>query len=320
MEMHFLLHLSEALLDLSLTVENETIKIVENDIMQTLTYFRQFKYAPNLVELHTFLSTKISKKNIVTVVDTLEKKGKIASVHVQTKVGNSLLQQHVTHTVGGYTNVLSQTKKKYYFSLQKKRGISKVIHMLSWLPQIKLIGYSGSVAMENANEADDIDLFIITAQNRLWTARFFSLLITQFFGRRRKRGDKHARDKVCLNMFVDENDLRIPHPKRNKYIAHEILQMKPILNRSFTYENFLKSNKWVFRFFPNASKYYIIKHHNTSKHIILSAHIIRMGGNLFEQVVKRLQRLLIDRHRTTERISNTQLWFFPRDYEKNIKV
>jgi len=191
-------------------------------------------------------------------------------------------------------------------------------------PQIKLIGLSGSMAMMNAGYDDDIDLFIITAKNRLFSGRFIALLLGQVLGIRRKRQSTARKslrvgfkDKVCLNLFFDENDLTVPEHKKNLYIAHEILQMKPLINKNQTYERFLEANKWIYDLFPNAKITNKLQIANRSRSLL---GIWNFVGDVVEWLLKQAQLILINHHRTTEIITNTQLWFFPDDFEGKLNA
>ncbi len=63
-------------------------------------------------------------------------------------------------------------EKKLWEKVEKKRRI------LSYMPGIYCICVCNSLAMNAAHQESDIDLFIITKKNRLWTARIF---LTAFF-------------------------------------------------------------------------------------------------------------------------------------------
>jgi hypothetical protein len=53
---------------------------------------------------------------------------------------------------------------------------------------------------------------------------------------------------------------------------------------------------------------------------LINLHALAMTpGNFAELVLKTLQLSYINRHRTTEIITDTQLWFFPRDFEKKLR-
>ena len=193
--------------------------------------------------------------------------------------------------------------------------------------------------MMNAGPEDDIDLFIITARKKLFTGRFIALVLAQLLGLRRKReqdviaSDRRERgnlkkeiasssltprndkvaDKVCLNLFFDEKNLKVPRFKQTLFVGHEVLQMKPIINKNCTYERFLEANKWVFGLFPNSVPPVISSGaRNLAKRNKL--------GDWLENLLKNLQLKLINQHKTTEIVTNTQLWFHPIDFEKKIKL
>ena len=192
----------------------------------------------------------------------------------------------------------------------------------------------------NAKEDDDIDLFIITAKNRLFTGRLITLILAQLFGLRRNRETRESfnnetmkqlnnvfRNKVCLNLFFDESNLKVPKFKQTEFVGHEVLQMKPIMIKGDIYERFLKANPWVQAIFPNStwiiSKIKDQRSKTSSKLKSLKFKpvfdICALTFDLFERLAKNFQLTSINRHRTTEIITSTQLWFHPDDFEKKIK-
>jgi len=135
---------------------------------------------------------------------------------------------------------------------RKKSQIAKItVKILSFVPWIKMIAITGALAMKNSDKDDDIDFLIITTENRLWMTRFLLALILEILGKRRRPNDKKFKDKICLNMFLDETALSLSKGKRNLFTAHEICQMRPIFNRNHTYEKFIKENLWVKDYLPN---------------------------------------------------------------------
>jgi len=280
-------------------------------IIKTLKYFSFFNYAPTPEEIHTFLPVKMSKKALRY------------------------------YTPLEYNKVKNQIRRRK-ISENKILKIKLFVKILSWFPQIKLTGLSGSVAMMNAGEKDDIDLFIITACGRLWTGRLICLVVAQLFGLRRVPGQKNAKDKVCLNLFFDEKDMTVPAHKKNEYVAHEILQMKPLVVKDNAYERFLEANSWVRKIFPNArieifnlkflifNQYQMIKFEmfkSLSNFKLISNfkpasrgefQTSNFLGNMVESIAKRVQLYFINRHKTSEIVTDSQLWFFPDDFEKKL--
>jgi len=297
------------------------------------------------------LGKKTTKKRVEEVLGDLERQKKIKKIKDLKNVTRYKLQVAGKDTVGEYSKKLKIKNEKikiekynerYFFSQEKLENwrVRLYLKILSFFPQIKLIGLSGSLAMMNAGKNDDIDLFIITAKKRLFTGRIIALFLAEVLGlrkkfRKNKKSPKIFRfypmkadladlsEKVCLNLFFDESDLAVPEFKRNEYVAHEVLQMKPIINKDSAYEKFLKANSWVFEIFPNAREVVSIKYKVLSikkkKSLNTGYLILNTFFNKIEQSLKVFQLHLINHHRTTEIITNTQLWFHPEDFREKMK-
>lgn len=140
-------------------------------------------------------------------------------------------------------------------SVRKLEIAKRAARLLSPFFGIKMVGITGSLAMKNAAEGSDIDLIIVTKKNFLWATRltiYGVILITGFGFRRWGKGE--LRDKLCLNIWLDESDLSWSRSERNIYSAHEIAQILPLVDKDNTYQEFLSKNKWVLKFWPNAVK------------------------------------------------------------------
>jgi len=297
---------------------------MEREILDIIRYFDRFDYPPTVNEIFSFVSRKTS-------LDLLNKQLEILCVNK--KLIKSQMMSKFPRFVFHHRHKLFEAqKRKEKISKNKIKKIDFYLKLLSFFPQIKLIGLSGSLAMASAVKTDDIDLFIITAKNRLFTGRIISLLLAQLLGVRRERVTSLAslarrvknssRNKVCLNLFFDEKNLKVPIFKMTPYIGHEILQMKPLIVKGNVYERFLKANRWVFKIFPNARENLesrIPSFVKTSKGKQNSKFIIYNPiGDFLERLLKSLQLYFINKHKTQELVTDSQLWFFPDDFEKKI--
>lgn len=279
---------------------------MNNKIIKVIKYFSFFAYYPTFQEIYTFLEAETSKNSLKNKLDQMLKSNKISTKYTPPQYSISKIKDQ-------------KSKRK---NSEKKLGNWRFIlyrKLIYLFPQIMLVGISGSVSMMNADREDDIDLFIITAGNRLFTGRLIALVLAQILGLRRQRGsisDRHT-DKVCLNLFFDENDLKVPRFKQTEFVGHEMLQMKPIIDKSGIYERFLAANRWVFELFPNAKQIF-----NSRPSVINEKFKItnKKLGNWIESKLKSMQMKSINTHKTTEIITNTQLWFHPDDFEKKMEA
>ncbi|QQG44249.1 MAG: hypothetical protein HYW86_05340 [Candidatus Roizmanbacteria bacterium] len=290
---------------------------MEREIVKVLEYFARFSYPPSLEELFMFFPLKTTLKILGPRLKKMEKKGTI----IVKKIENNN-----KYTIPPYSIHFNKSIVRTACSSNKLKKISPYVKSLSMFPQIKLVGLSGSLAMNNAKGDDDLDLFIITDKRRLWTGRFIALGLAQVMGIRRPRGVRQAKDKVCLNLFFDEGELRIPKAKQTNFVAHELLQMKPLVAKDGIYKKLLKANSWVFDIFPNSfdivryrKKFQISNFKFQIKKKRISLPGVRQVGDLVEKILGMVQKIYIRRHQTTELITQKQLWFFPEDFEKRLK-
>jgi predicted nucleotidyltransferase len=334
------------------------MKRIQRDInllLKTLNYFLFFNYPATLDEIHLFFPKKMNRENLKNLLQEMEEKKIVKKINLSTKdqprytVGEygikvktqnfklktqksrrilitlrmikakDIVSQKQISLDSGEKQLINSYRKRQAITLKKLKQWRFRIYLkfLSLLPQIKFIGLSGSLAMQNAKVDDDIDLFIITAKNRLWTARLMAVFLAIVLGLKRPRGVKKAPNRVCLNLFFDLADLAVPKQKRSEFVAHEVLQMKPLIDKDNTYLRFLQANRWVFAIFPNAtllnSKF---QAPNSKINDISNLGFIIF--DLVEVILKNFQLSLINRHRTTELITDTQLWFHPEDFQKRL--
>ncbi len=152
----------------------------------------------------------------------------------------------------GRTKIVRIRKKRGVEAIRKFKIAKKIAKILKVIPTIKFVGLTGSVAAKNAERIDDIDLFIISSSGWLWTTRFFTTLLLSILGVRRKPGEKKSQNKICLNMFLDEDHLDVFVKDKDLFLAYEIYQLKLLWQRGNIYQKFIRANLWVKDFLPNA--------------------------------------------------------------------
>jgi hypothetical protein len=171
-------------------------------------------------------------------------------------LGFTLNSRQICVTKGFYhlpnrEEIVKIREQREHWSASKLKLAEKVAGILRLIPWVKLVGITGALAMENADKEDDIDLLLVTSKNRLWLTRLFSVFLVELTGQRRRPGDKKVKDKICLNMLLDESHLAIPEKEQDLFSAHEVCQMKPLWKKEKTYQQFLKANQWSQEFLPN---------------------------------------------------------------------
>ncbi len=201
-------------------------------------------------------------------------------------------------------------------SKRKLEKAKKAAKILSLLPTVKMVAITGALAMNNANEESDIDFLTITKKGSLWTTRIFAMALLKVFGiPRRKYGDKSTKDKLCLNIWLDENDLVWSNKDRNIFTSHEISQIIPLVNKDELYEKFISDNTWIADFWPNATSAKAGKEKKRKKKRE-AGFVIR----LTETLARKGQYWYMKDKITRETITSTRALFHPVDWASYISL
>ena len=209
---------------------------IQTAILRTLAYADVFTYPLTLKELHQFLiSQKTDSQSLKKTLKTLKK--------ISSKGDYFFLKNKEK-------NIYLRGKRKKW-SQRKWLLARKVANWLRLIPWIKMVAVTGNLAMDNAEQDDDIDLLIITAKKRLWLTRLLTNFLVEIVANRRRPGDQKVKDKICLNMFLDENHLKLPVKEQNLFTAHEVCQLKPLWTKNQLYQKFIQESLWCQNFLPN---------------------------------------------------------------------
>src|SRR3989344_3072525 len=265
----------------------------EKALIKTLVYADIFDYPLKENELwRYFIGKKIKLYAFHQAISLLIKKKRI-----EYKDGFYTLKKRKF--------LIRERLQKEKIAVFKLTHAKQVAQWLSIVPTIHFIGVSGALAVNNAPEDDDIDFFIICAPGMLWTTRLFATLFLDLLGMRRKPGQTKFKNKICLNMFIDRSKLVLPKNERDLYSAHEVAQLKPLVNKFATYERFLKANAWALTFLPHAFS-------------LLSLDFTKNRGvpkeiSYIETKLKQFQTWYMRKRRTNEVIRSYMLRFHPHD-------
>jgi len=204
-------------------------------------------------------------------------------------------------------------------SNRKTEIAKKNASLLAKLPTVKGVFITGALAMNNAKEESDIDLMIITKRNRLWLTRLTSYLVLRMMNYAvRKPNDKDQKDKLCLNIWLDESALSWGKKDRNIYSAHEIAQVVPIVDKENVHQRFLQKNRWILDYWPSAvrlsSMQYVVR--SMQKSILHSTFYVLLSW--FNKLAFKLQYLYMKPKITREVVTLHKAIFHPRNWGKEI--
>jgi len=277
---------------------------LQSCVLATLSYSDIFDYPLTENQIHKFL---IERKTNFLKIDACLKK-----LLDEKKIG----KKGKFYFLAGREKIVEIRRKRELVSKDKLEISRRIAGILKLIPGIKFIGISGALACQNSKSTDDIDLFIITKNKSVWTTRFFSTLILDFLGKRRKPQDKEFKDKICLNLFLDENDLYLG--PGDIFLAREIAQLVPLYDRDSSYFKFLIQNSWIKKFLPNwkpGDRDLTERNRFESRK---SKNLLNLGCWLLETVLRTLQLFYMRRRITCEKLSKTKIFFHPSDVHYQI--
>ena len=263
-------------------------------VLKTLAYADIFDYPLSKEEIEKWLITAGTKETKDSLQDLLQK--------------GAVWEKDGFYFLKGRKDLVLLRKKREKSSQKKYALAQKTAERLALVPWIKMVGITGALSMNNTETKDDIDLMIVTASTRLWLTRLLIYVLSPFLGiRRRKPKDKEVKNKICFNLFLEESHLKIS--PENLFLAHEICQVKPVLDRDQTYQQFLSENEWVKKFLPNALET-----------ISFQPKIIEPSRffSFLEKFAFQIQYLYMKPKITHEKISLHQAFFHPRDLSQEI--
>lgn len=131
-----------------------------------------------------------------------------------------------------------KNEKKKKMVKQKTDIVKKNLKHIIFRDWVKFVGVTGSVAANIPSEDDDIDVFIVVKNNRMWLYR---AILTLRLGRKsvRRVWGKPVKDKIDTNFISEERGLKFN--TESIFVLHELLFMIPVYNKEY-YEYILNIN------------------------------------------------------------------------------
>lgn len=218
---------------------------LEKSILDTIIYFDIFDYPLKLSELRQWLfQYKIEINDLEKVLEQSE------------ILKDKINRQDGFYFLKGREEIIKIRKERKEIDAKKIKKAFKISKFLSLIPFIKGIAVCNNLGYLNAPEGSDIDLFIITLKNRIWMARFLTILPLKLFGLR--PSEKNKKDKICVHFFITENNLSLENillQEKNGipdiHFIYWLTQFLPLYGDDNIWQKFYEVNNWLKKFLPN---------------------------------------------------------------------
>lgn len=205
------------------------LPLIKENILATLAYFDLFDYPLTSLEITLFLGRKSTATDVKRALAYLTAEGLVFCF------GNF-------YTLNNDYQLIVRRNKGNTKAAELIKIAVKVSDLLIRFPYVRGIAVSGSLSKNYADEYSDIDLFIITAKNRLWIAR------TLMHAFKKLTFMVNKQDYFCMNYYIDEAQLEIA--EKNIYTATEVVTLIPMQGDTM-FEQFYAANEWTKHYLSN---------------------------------------------------------------------
>jgi len=222
---------------------------------------------------------------------------------------------------------------------KKWKKVFRAIWWLKFLPYVKAIFASGSLATSNTDELGDLDILIIVKHGRIWLSRLLISGLLSLIGMRRRYNQKIAPDRICLNHYITDKSLLIPY--KSIYTAQTYVNLKPVfVSDPQIVAEFYKANSWLseylINFSPTPEQHDLMAYHTKGRKVLGRDFLAKIKSAAWEMILnsklgdwlesraRRWQISRIKKHKKQDppggRVIYTdeQLEFHPGSVEKEI--
>jgi hypothetical protein len=204
---------------------------VDRGVVEAVTYADVFDWPLTAAEIHRSLPVTGTRTEVDAAIERLRQAGVVTSV-------DRLI------VFAGRQELADTRRHKAALSRPLWRHAVRYGRVLAALPWVRLVAVTGSLAVDAATDDADIDLFIVTADDRLWLARAMTIGV----GKLAARAPSTRGLRLCPNYLLTASTLDLP--ERDLYTAHELAQLVPLYGPD-AYRDLLARNRWYRDFLPN---------------------------------------------------------------------
>ncbi|MBI4250085.1 hypothetical protein HY622_00650 [Candidatus Uhrbacteria bacterium] len=221
---------------------------LEHAIAKTIAFFDVFSYPVSLAEIRDFLLQGPGNVSTADIIDALRDSSFLADI-IACERGYYLLRTR--------QDLVGIRNQRYRIAEKKYGRALKAVQIIARVPFVRLISVVNSLAMSNADDQSDIDLFIAVQPGHVWTVRFIVTALLDIMGLRPKNDKK--KDAICASFFASTDSynmvgLQIADDPvtglGDSYLAWWVSRCIPLYDEGGEGEKFFQANEWAASLFP----------------------------------------------------------------------
>lgn len=201
---------------------------LEQSILETFIYADIFNYPLAVDEVVRYVTVPAAPAEVRRVLESGAADG-------------WLVCSHGYFALPGRGDLIPLRERREAVARAKWARARRYSRWLATLPFVRMIAVTGTLAVNNTEPKDDIDVLIVTEPDRLWLCRALVIAVVRLA--------RLGGDELCPNYFVSERELVFRD--HNYFSAREIAQMVPLYGLN-AYQRVRGRNAWVADFLPHA--------------------------------------------------------------------
>lgn len=217
------------------------MKDLEKEILKTVSFYDIFDYPLTGNEIFTNLFQPTQNCSYFKIIKSLEN-------------NNTLKFDQGFYFLPKRKEIVQLRKQRYLITQEKIKKHLKYIKLISRIPTVQSIFICNTLSYVNAQANSDIDLFIITKKNKIWSTRLTAALLMKILNKRPTQTDQ--KDKICLSFFITEDNLNLEQLTiaDDVYFYYWISQLLPIYDLNNLHKQFSQENSWLKKHLPNIDR------------------------------------------------------------------
>jgi len=268
--------------------------ILPKNILSTISYYDILNFPLTSFEVWKYLLAENSS-TLGEVVEALE----------SDELKNHIEEFRGFYFLEGRKNLVERRIQCDKNSAVKFEIAERAAWWLRFVPYVRMIAVTGTLAMKNCEKNSDIDFFVVLEKGRIFTGRILVTLVVHLLGKRRH--GKKIKNRICLNYFTTTGNLEIE--RQDLFAANEYSFIYPIFGYNI-FQKFCGINlEWIKKIKPNwqvpelKPARYCVEHSQPGRSLQrLFENLINMlWGDRIESWLKRHQITRIERNPLTKK-------------------
>ena len=201
------------------------LSVLERAVVECVAYSDVFDYPLTLEEIRRALPVVASSADVAAALEA---------------ACDFVIGVAPYHALAGREALVETRTRRAEASRKLRRPADSYGRLIARLPFVRMVAVTGSLAVDNAEDGDDVDYLIVTTPGRVWLARALTIAVVRMAALQGLT--------LCPNYLLAETALALP--ERDTYTARELLQIRPVAGHG-VYARMLAANAWCAELLPN---------------------------------------------------------------------